>query len=180
MQRWRQIEEDRICSAFHEAGHAVLALACGAKWVNPWIAPIEQVDLTTKRAFSGRCQRSVIRGKINLAMVGYAGPLAEDVSRAYRRGQDVHGTFADFNTIDYDLQWTGSDTDRAHTDDLVHERSRVRAFKQCGMILKEHWRAVSGIAFHVHSLHKKEFKRCDLKKKRWDGLLEPVDLPPRD
>jgi hypothetical protein len=176
MERWRQIEEDRTCSAFHEAGHAVLGLACGAKWVKPWIARSEQFNLTTERAFLGRCQRSAMRGKINLAMVGYAGPLAEDVVRAYRRGQDVAWTFADFNTIDYDLQWTGSDTDRAHTDNLVYERSRVRAFEQCGLILREHWRAVSGIAFHVHSLHKTEFKPSDLRKEHWDGLLEPVEF----
>lgn len=177
LERLRQIEIDQACTAFHEAGHAVLLLACGAKWVKPWIAPKEHFGLNTEKAFNGSCGHSEVRGKIKLAMVGYAGHLAEGIATDSRCGGDILWTLSDFNETEHKVQWIGSGTDRAYTEELVHERRRVHAFEQCGLILREHWRAVSGIAFHVHSFHRMEFNPSDLKKERWDGLLEPVDLP---
>lgn len=149
------------------------ALFCGSPFCQPWMAErIEDFDLQKQIAFRGQNQRGEVLGKINRAMVGFAGLAAESIASHFEDKGEITSLEAIWDCLEYDIRFDASRSDHESVYQLA-ERFHLRAFEYCLAVLNDHWRAVSGIAFHLHRGDCKKFLPSALGRSRWAGLLLP-------
>ncbi len=161
------IKHDKVHSAVHEAGHAVVSLKLGA----PWTRLTQVRDLTrnveNQIAFIARCHVPPIKGKVNNGAQGFAGAIAETL---YRDGLelDVEQLYEYFDLEVIEL----SSTDKEMIGPL-RTQHRLKAIGRALEILKVHWLAVRGIAFLLHDNPEGEITILPeiLEQKQWRGFI---------
>jgi hypothetical protein len=161
------IKLDRIHTAIHEAGHAVVALKLGAPWVRLTQTQDKTRDLDKEVAYIAQCAAEPVKGKVNSGAYGYAGIIAESL---YRDGLDVD--------VDSILEWIDLKIIEPSATDWItigslRPRDQRLAIERSLEILKAHWDAVRGIAFLLHESDGEGIylPPMTLEQKAWRGLL---------
>lgn len=122
-----------MSSAFHEAGHAVMAVLCGAT--------VECADAIRRPGQAGHCTYKIRRDPRRSLCIGLSGGVAEWLSRN-GQGQEFDASCAcDLTEADLDLA-------KLHGGNVRRESSREyrAALALTKRLLCEHWGAVKAVA----------------------------------
>ena len=131
-EKLRSIEElDKRDAAFHEAGHAIVAIALKSRWVRAWIWKNDTENPLEENTWRGKCT-SHNEDPESKAIIGIAGAVAEAI---------VKGEWDDcwvFDFCEWDL--SASDAEMIEGWDVEHIAEKAHH------ILMEKWHQVECIA----------------------------------
>jgi len=126
-------ERDKLGAAFHEAGHAAVALALGSASVRAWIAPTGTAKFMEEKTWTGKCSYGNTNNE-SRAVIAVAGVVAEAI-----RGDEWNENWAEDFWLSADEL---SPTDAEGMAGFNFEEIAARAHA----ILTEGWRLVESIA----------------------------------